>query len=66
MTKLMSKREMALFRIAIHYCNEYHKFNPNVGPIPLIEDIADRIAKQTGFEWDEDDVAECCEQIIGS
>jgi hypothetical protein len=66
MTKLMSQREMALFRVAMNYCHAYHECNPNVGWGYTIEGVAEEVAKKTGFEWDEDDIAECCEGITGS
>jgi len=65
MTKLMSKREMALFKVAMNYCHAYHECNPNVGWGYTIEGVAEEVAKKTGFKWDEDDIAECCEEITG-
>ena len=62
MTKLMSKREMGLFRAAINYC---HAYQEQQGTYLSIEDTARKVVKASGFEWDEDDVAECCEEIMG-
>ena len=57
---------MALFRVAMNYCHAYHESNPDVGWGPTIENVAAEVANKTGFEWDEDDIAECCEHIMGS
>lgn len=63
MAKLMSKREMSLFRVAM---NNLHAYQEATGTYVGIENVAKQVAQRTGFEWDEDDIAECCENIIGS
>ena len=63
MTKLMSQREMALFRAAMNFL---HAYQEQQGTYVCIEDTANDVANASGFEWDEDDIAECCEQIMGA
>lgn len=63
MPKLMSQREMALFRVAM---NAVHAYDEATNDPRCIEEVAYAVANRTGFEWDEDDIAECCEQIMGS
>jgi len=60
---------MALFRVAMSYCHAYQEWEYDQGNSdtpPTIENAAQEVANDTGYAWDEDDIAECCEQIMGS
>lgn len=59
----MSKREMALFRVAMQYADAFYG-TMNV-KIPA-QDLANKVVLDTQYEFDEDDIAECCEDITGS
>lgn len=63
MAKLMSEREMALFKVAMNY---FHAYQEATNSYVSIEDTAKQVANATCYWWDEDDIAECCEQIMGS
>ena len=63
MTKLMSKREMALYKVAM---NAIHAYDEATNDPRCIEEVAQAVADRTGFDWDFDDICECCEQIMGS
>jgi hypothetical protein len=54
---------MALFRVAMKWCMDYYA---DTGTMIGSNLAASTIAEETGFEWDEDDIAECCERIMGS
>jgi len=66
MAKLMSDREMSLFRLAMYYKGKYRESNPDIGMGYSIKNIAQEIAKESGFKFDDDDIAECYEEIQGS
>ena len=57
MAKLLTNREIELFRLAM-------KLNDTGGVYR--KELADSIASQLSFEIDEDDLAEMCETIEGS
>jgi hypothetical protein len=63
---LMTNREMALFRVALWYCKQYHNCCPDMGMGPSIHTLAKEVMMKVGYPFDEDDIAECCESISGS
>jgi hypothetical protein len=66
MAKLLTNREMELFRLLVlaQYRNE--RDNPDVGMGPTFEAVARRVADRLTFFIDEDDLAEVCEDIRAS
>jgi len=64
--KVLTNREMELFHAAVYYAIQYDQSNPNVGMGLHREIIAKRVAKRLSFDIDEDDIAECCELVVGS
>lgn len=66
MAKLLTNREMELFRVAMQLEKALDDCNPDVGMGPSMEMIAERVAARLSFEIDEDDIAEMCETITGS
>jgi hypothetical protein len=66
MTKLLTNREMELFILAMPYCHRYHECNPDVGWASSVESIAREVVNKLSFDIDEDDIAECCEEITGA
>lgn len=63
MAKLLTNREMELFRRLVYLAKAYDDSNPEVGMGPSIEMIAEREAAKLSFEIDPDDIAEICEEI---
>lgn len=59
MAKLLTNREMELFRQALAALELATEGVPR-------ETLAQNLAGSLSFEIDEDDIAECCEQISGS
>jgi len=60
---------MALFKTAMSYCHAYQEYeyeHAHSNMKPTMENAAKVVAYKTGFDWNEDDIAECCEQIMGS
>ncbi len=67
MTKLLTNREMELFRLAIFLQKKLDNANPEVGIVFDESTSACRkILSQLSFQIDEDDIAECLEDIVGS
>jgi len=64
--KLLTNREMELFRCIVILARRLDDCNPEVGLGPSIETIAQREADCLSFEIDEDDMAEVCETVKGS
>ena len=63
---LLTLREMELFRMALFYAKKYDECVPDVGIGPSVEGIAKKVASHLSFAINEDDVAECCENVVGS
>ena len=57
MAKLLTNREMELFRLAMQLAAEGESHR---------KDLANMVANRLSFEIDEDDLAEICDQIEGS
>lgn len=66
MAKLLSNREMELFRHLLLWRKAYQDSNPDVGMGPSLKMLAEELVKYLSFEIDEDDIAEVCEDIRGS
>jgi hypothetical protein len=67
MAKLLTNREMELFRLAMAYAMNYEEVAAAaVGYHTSKEVIAKRISSALSFGIDEDDIAEMCETITGS
>ena len=68
--KLMTGREMELFRMALRYGRAYHDAaNPHDFPNSMTyvnnEQICREMQGELTFQLDPDDVAECCEEVGG-
>ena len=66
MAKLMTNREMELFRCLIHTRKALMVAMPNCEAEPTIEFVANATASELSFDLDEDDIAECCETVRAS
>jgi len=62
MAKLLTNREMELFRLAMQYADAALA----IGNKRTQEELASIVAKELSFKIDEDDLAEMCETIEGS
>ncbi len=65
MVKLLTNREMELFRVALNLEEAVDRANPEVGMGPSRKMLAERLANRLTFIIDEDDIAEICEHITG-
>lgn len=66
MAKLLTNREMELFKTALYWMNKHENAsleNPNLDRdrFALAKELADGLS----FNIDEDDLAEICEQVSG-
>ena len=67
MIKLLTSREMELFRLAIHIQKKLDDANPEVGMVfDEYGSACRKILSQLSFEVDADDIMECLESIKGS
>lgn len=64
MVKLLTLREMELFRLAMRYAEAVSPVQPF--PPETRADVAARVATELSFKVDEDDLAEMCEAVEGS
>ena len=62
MAKLLTNREMELFRLAMQFADAALA----IGKKMSREELANTITKELSFKIDEDDLAEMCETIEGS
>ena len=66
MTKLLTNREMELFRVAMTFAERLDNANPEVGVNFGFKDrFAAQVASLLSFTIDPDDIAEVCEEIRG-
>ena len=65
MPKLLTNREMEIFRIAMMYCKKYYDCNPDVEMGPWGIYYAEEVAKKLSFKIDPEDLEEMCEIISG-
>ena len=66
MAKVLSRREMELFHVAVNLAVRLDMACPEVGMGPSREMLARAVANRLSFEIDDDDIAEVCEEIRGS
>lgn len=66
MAKLMSNRELELFKVAVLLAKRLADANPEVGMGPSLQTIAQKVAEQLSFDVDPDDIIEVCEEAGGS
>jgi len=66
MAKLLTNREMELFRLAVNLAVKLDDCEPEVGMGPTRQAIAEKISKNLSFEIDENDIYEVSEIITGS
>jgi hypothetical protein len=64
--KLLTNREMELFRRVVTLAERMEPIDPQKSPSPQLEILAHRQAALLSFVIDEDDIAEVCETVTGS
>lgn len=62
MAKLLTLREMEIFKVALDLAIQLDMCNPDFGFLPSLETTANNVAKRLSFEIDPDDIAEICEE----
>ena len=63
MAKILSKREMELFRAAVILAIQLDRCNPEVGMGPSRQMLAEKVAAMLSFEIDPEDIGDVCSDI---